>query len=82
MYDLITRPGPDLSVNEEQQVKRVAEELLAILKKGKLVIDWRKDVDGDRPHCRCPVRSVQQRRSRRFRPGSTDVRADACSTWD
>src|SRR5204862_6530384 len=42
VFDLITRPGPDLTKDEEEQVKRVAEELLAILKKGKLVIDWRK----------------------------------------
>ena len=43
VFDLITRPGPDLTPDEEIQVKRVAEELLAILKKGKLVIDWRKE---------------------------------------
>jgi type I restriction enzyme R subunit len=35
--------GPDLSGDDEKEVKRVAEELLAILKKGKLVIDWRKE---------------------------------------
>ena len=43
VFDLITRPGPDLSSEEEKEVKRVAEELLAILKRGKLVIDWRKE---------------------------------------
>src|SRR5437879_11295994 len=43
VFDLITRPGPDLSKDEEKEVKRVAEELLAILKRGKLVIDWRKE---------------------------------------
>jgi type I restriction enzyme R subunit len=43
VFDLITRPGPDLTIDEEQQVKRVAEELLSILKRGKLVIDWRKE---------------------------------------
>lgn len=36
------RPSPDLSEDERSQVKRVAEELLAVLKKGKLVLDWRK----------------------------------------
>src|SRR6266568_175679 len=43
VFDLITRPGPDLNKEEEKEVKRVAEELLAILKRGKLVIDWRKE---------------------------------------
>ena len=43
VFDLITRPGPDLNADEEMQVKRVAEELLAVLKKGKLVLDWRKE---------------------------------------
>jgi type I restriction enzyme, R subunit len=43
IFDLIMRPGPDLSADEEKQVKRVAEELLTILKRDKLVIDWRKE---------------------------------------
>jgi type I restriction enzyme R subunit len=43
IFDLITRPGPDLSAEEETQVKRVAEELLATLKGEKLVLDWRKE---------------------------------------
>jgi type I restriction enzyme R subunit len=43
VFDLITRPGPELSAEEEKQVKRVAEELLTILKRDKLVIDWRKE---------------------------------------
>ena len=43
VVDLITRPGPDLSKDEEAVVKRVAEELLTILKRDKLVLDWRKE---------------------------------------
>jgi type I restriction enzyme R subunit len=43
LFDLLTRPGPDLSPDEEMQVKRVAEELLSILKREKLVLDWRKE---------------------------------------
>jgi type I restriction enzyme R subunit len=43
IFDLLTRPGPDLTADEEKQVKRVAEELLAILKREKLVLDWRKE---------------------------------------
>ena len=43
IVDLLTRPVPDLTADEEQQVKRVAEEVLAVLKREKLVLDWRKE---------------------------------------
>jgi type I restriction enzyme, R subunit len=43
IFDLLTRPGPGLTAEEEQQVKRVAEEVLAVLKREKLVLDWRKE---------------------------------------
>lgn len=43
IFDLLTRPGPDLSPDEVKQVKRVAEELLAKLRREKLVLDWRKE---------------------------------------
>jgi len=43
VFDLITRPGPDLSLEEERQVRAVAQELLDILKHEKLVLDWRKE---------------------------------------
>jgi type I restriction enzyme, R subunit len=42
VFDLLMRPAPPLSVVETAQVKRVAEELLTILKRDKLVLDWRK----------------------------------------
>jgi type I restriction enzyme R subunit len=42
IYDLLTRPGPDLTEAEKKEIKRVAEELLATLKRDKLVLDWRK----------------------------------------
>jgi len=42
IYDLLTRPGPDLTEAERKDIKRVAEELLAALKRDKLVLDWRK----------------------------------------
>jgi len=42
IFDLLTRPGPDLTEAEKKQIKRVAEELLATLKRDKLVLDWRK----------------------------------------
>ena len=43
VFDLLTRPAPELSADEEQQVRRVAQELLDILKREKLVLDWRKE---------------------------------------
>ena len=43
IFDLLTRPGPHLSPDEERQVRRVAEELLSALKRDKLVLDWRKE---------------------------------------
>src|SRR5262249_7762545 len=43
VFDLLTRPGPDLTADEGQQVMRVAEELLAVLKRQKLVLDWRRN---------------------------------------
>jgi type I restriction enzyme R subunit len=43
VFDLIMRPAPDLTDAEKDQVKRVAEELLTTLKRGKLVLDWRKE---------------------------------------
>ncbi len=43
IFDLLMRPAPELSEDEKAQVKRVAEELLAILKRHKIVLDWRKE---------------------------------------
>jgi type I restriction enzyme R subunit len=43
IFDLLMRPAPDLSADEKAQVKRVAKELLAILKRDKIVLDWRKE---------------------------------------
>ncbi len=42
IFDLLMRPAPDLSEPEKTQVKQVADELLSTLKRGKLVLDWRK----------------------------------------
>ncbi len=42
VFDVLTRPGPDLSAKEKREVKRIARELLGVLKAHKLVLDWRK----------------------------------------
>jgi type I restriction enzyme R subunit len=42
VFDLLTKPEMKLTGKEELQVKRIARELLETLKRGKLVLDWRK----------------------------------------
>jgi type I restriction enzyme R subunit len=42
IFDLLTKPEMILSTKEEQEVKKVAHDLLETLKKEKLVLDWRK----------------------------------------
>jgi type I restriction enzyme R subunit len=42
IFDLLTKPEILLTKKEEQQVKKVGRELLEILKREKLVLDWRK----------------------------------------
>ena len=45
IFDLLTKPEIKLTKAEEQQVKKVAKELLETLKREKLVLDWRKAAD-------------------------------------
>jgi len=42
LFDLLTRPELTLSKAEQAQVKQIARDLLATLKREKLVLDWRK----------------------------------------
>ncbi|MCJ7771976.1 MAG: type I restriction endonuclease subunit R, partial [Desulfobacterales bacterium] len=42
IFDLLTKPEMSLTKMEEQQIKKVGRELLEILKREKLVLDWRK----------------------------------------
>jgi type I restriction enzyme R subunit len=41
IFDILTRPAPELTTEERAEVKKVARELLARLKE-LLVLDWRK----------------------------------------
>ena len=41
IFDILTRPAPDLSTAERDEVKKVARELLARLKE-LLVLNWRQ----------------------------------------
>lgn len=42
LFDLLTKPQPQLTKAEEAEVKKVARELLAALKERYLVLDWKK----------------------------------------
>ena len=42
LFDILMRPAPTLSKKEEEAVKKVCRELLATLRREKLVLDWRE----------------------------------------
>jgi type I restriction enzyme R subunit len=42
VFDILTRPGPDLTPAEEVEIKKVCRDMLGKLKTEKLVLDWRK----------------------------------------
>ena len=42
IFDILTKPEPTLTKAEEAEVKKVCRELLATLKREKLVLDWRE----------------------------------------
>jgi len=42
LFDILTKPEPVLTKTEEAAVKKVCQELLATLKREKLVLDWRE----------------------------------------
>jgi type I restriction enzyme R subunit len=41
VFDILTRPGPDLTPMEIETIKKVCKDLLAKLKTEKLVLAWR-----------------------------------------
>ncbi|MBN8457470.1 MAG: DUF3387 domain-containing protein [Verrucomicrobia bacterium] len=41
VFDILTRPGPDLTPQETEAIKKVCKDLLAKLKTEKLVLAWR-----------------------------------------
>jgi len=42
LFDILTKPEPVLTKAEEAEVKKVCRDLLATLKREKLVLDWRE----------------------------------------
>jgi type I restriction enzyme, R subunit len=53
LFDILTRPEPELSEKEKGEVKKVCKALLETLKSEKLVIDWR-----NKPRARGSVRQT------------------------
>jgi type I restriction enzyme R subunit len=41
IFDILTKPEPMLNKTQEIEVKKIARELLAKLKREKLILDWR-----------------------------------------
>lgn len=41
-FDILTRPGPDLTDKETDAIKKICREMLAKLNTEKLVLDWHK----------------------------------------
>src|ERR1017187_10263631 len=60
VFDLLMRPAPELSEAEKLQVKKVADDLLATLKRDKIVLDWRKQ-QATRAAVRVAVRETLDR---------------------
>ena len=42
VFDLLTRPAPELTETEKDEVKTIARKLLTTLKQERLVLDWRR----------------------------------------
>jgi len=56
LFDILTRPDPELSEAERKKVKKVCRALLEVLKAEKLALDWRK-----RQETRADVRTSIER---------------------
>ena len=65
IFDLLMRPAPELTDDERAQVKRVADELLAVLRQEKFVLDWRKE-QATRAAVRVAVEEVLDRLPEKF----------------
>lgn len=87
IFDLLMRPAPELSEDEKAQVKRVAEELLALLKRDKIVLDWRKE-QSTRAAVRVAVEETLDRLPEKFTRHLYSQKCDAVyqhvfdSYWD
>lgn len=87
IYDLLMRPAPELTDAERKQVKKVAESLLELLKREKLVLDWRKEQQS-RAAVRLAVEETLDQLPEKFTTDLYDQKCDAVyehvfdSYWD
>jgi type I restriction enzyme, R subunit len=72
LFDILTKPEPVLTKAEEAEVKKVCRELLATLKREKLVLDWR-----EKQQAKAGVMQTLKMEMRRLPPAYTrDIRAE------
>ena len=72
LFDILTKPEPVLTKAEEAEVKKVCRELLATLKREKLVLDWR-----EKQQAKAAVMQTLKLELRRLPPLYTkDIRAE------
>ena len=76
IFDLLTKPDPDLTKAEEREVKKVAKELLQKLKSEKLVLDWKKK-QATRAAVRYTVETVLDELPRTYTPDIYQKKCDA-----
>ena len=75
IFDLLTKPEMDLTKSEEREVKKVAKELLATLKREKLVLDWKK-AQAKRAAVRYTVETVLDQLPRTYTPEISEKKCD------
>jgi type I restriction enzyme R subunit len=75
IFDLLTKPDIRLTKAEEQDVKKVAKELLEVLKREKLVLDWKKR-QATRASVRYTVETVLDHLPRTYTPDLYEQKCD------
>ncbi len=76
LFDLLTKPNLKLSSAEKKQVRAVAKELLASLKKSQLVLDWRKKQQA-RARVRVAIEQSLERLPKIYTPTLYSTKCDA-----
>ena len=76
IFDLLTKPQVSLTRQEENQVKKVAKDLLESLKREKLVLDWKK-FQTTRAAVRVTIETVLDQLPRVYSPELYEKKCDA-----
>jgi len=80
VFDLLTKPDPTLTKKEEQEVKKVAKDLMETLKREKLVLDWRKKQQARAAVWICIGRKRSTSSRRRTPPSYSRASATLCTS--